>query len=783
VSLAALLLLALLPAADIHGTVRADGPGTPIPRATVQVVELGRSVAADERGYFVLRGVEPGRWTVRASAIGYRPHAVVVQASGGGSVRLDFDLQPEAVRLDPVEVRGLETATAAAGAASAGPGETRLEGRAVRLTPALAEADVLRAAQSLPSVAAISDFSSAPYVRGGSPDQSLISLDGIPLYNPYHLGGLFGAIDPDAVESVGVLAGAFPAGTGDRISSVMEVRTREGGRDSLRATGAVGLISSRFGLDGPLPGGNGSFLFSGRHTYLDWATRGAAALGVIPMHLPYGFSDAHLKVDRDVGALGRLSVSGYVNDESLVHRPSGEKDEIDFDWGSEAVGLRFWRPFGTRASAELRAGYSAFGGRFRALERRWDPATRRYSDSASTIMEASTGVQNAILGAGATWYGRRHQLRAGTQLDVYRFRHDVFPDDFGDGVDDFVPKFHQEDRPTTLAAYLEDEWKPTDVLSLRAGLRVMGAGSRGTAWMPRLGFRYALTPSVTLWGGAGRSAQVMHSLHDAESVSTSIVAYDILAAVPEEMGLTVADDAVLGGEWRRGELSLRLEGYEKRFRSVPVTPIPEDPLGRGLVVPEGFGEGTGTARGLEVLAQYARGGSGFALAYTLAKAERELDGVRFTPRFDRRHTLDLNGFAPLGRTGQLSARAVLASGQPYTPILGVTSRYGVSGSEGTFIGTDGVVPVMGEHNSARLPGYLRVDLGVRKSYQRRWFGRPTTFTPYLQVLNVLNTRNVLFALPEQDYEYGGPGEDQPRMRLQYAPQLPVFPTFGVEWRF
>lgn len=111
-TLAALLLLALLPAADIHGTVRAEGSGAPIPRATVQVVELKRSATTDERGAFVLRGVDDGRWTVRTSALGYRPHSVVVRATGGGSVRLDVDLRPEAVRLEPVEVRGRGEGTA-----------------------------------------------------------------------------------------------------------------------------------------------------------------------------------------------------------------------------------------------------------------------------------------------------------------------------------------------------------------------------------------------------------------------------------------------------------------------------------------------------------------------------------------------------------------------------------------------------------------------------------------------------------------------------------------------
>ncbi len=776
-SIAALLLLALLPAADIHGTVRAEGSAVPIAGATVQVVELKRTATTDARGYFVLPGVEEGRWTVRASALGFRPHTVVVRASGGGSVRLDMDLRAEAVKLDPVEVRARGEGTAVSGASSSGPGEVRLDGRAVRLTPALAEADVLRAIQSLPSVAAISDFSSAPYVRGGSPDQNLITLDGIPLYNPYHLGGLFGAIDPDAVQSVGVLAGAFPAGAGDRISSVMEVRTRDGGRDSVRMTGAVGLISSRFGVDGPVPWGGGSYLFSLRHTYLDLATRGAEALGIIPMHLPYGFSDAHLKLDQEVGPLGRLSVSAYLNDETLVWRVPAERSVVDFDWGSEALGVRLWRPFGARLAGELRAGYTGFGGRFDAGEGRWNHATQRY-DSTASVIRASTGIDDALFGGGLTWYGRRHRLRAGTQLDLYRFRHDVNPADVADDLDDFIPAFHQEDRPFTLAAYLEDEWTPGDALSLRAGMRVMAAGERGTVWMPRLGLRYALSPRLSLWAGAGRSAQVMHSLHDSEAVSTSVIAYDILAAVPEAMGLTVADDAVLGGEWTSPGLSFRVEAYEKRFRSVPVTPIPENPLDRGLVVPEEFREGTGLARGVELLAQYSRAGRGLTASYTLARAEREVDGFRYTPRFDRRHTLDLNGYAPLSSRGQFSVRLVMASGQPYTPITGVLKRYAFDPDEGTFLGQDRLVAVMGEHNSARLPGYARLDLGLRREYRRRWFGRATTVTPYLQVLNVLNTRNVLFAIPDGFDE----GTDR-GMMLSYAPQLPVFPTFGLEWRF
>jgi hypothetical protein len=779
VSIFAVLLLALLPAASIHGTVRAEGSGAPIARATVQIPELQRSVTTDEQGYFVLPGAQAGRWAVRATAIGYRAHEAVVQVSASGSLRLDFDLAPEPVSLAPVEVREREGGAGVTGGA-AGPGATRLDARAVKLTPALAEPDVLRALQTLPSVAAASDYSSALHIRGGLPDQSMISLDGVPLYNPYHLGGLLGAVDPDAVQSADLLAGAFPAGVGDRTAGMVEIRTREGGRDRARGTGSVGLISSRVGVDGPLPGGNGSYLFSARRTYLDAVTRAAHGLGVIGDYLPYDFSDAHLKMTHDVGPLGRLSASAYVNDEGLVYREEGENQEIDFDWGSHALGLRLWSPWSATVAGELRAALSGFGGRFDTGHYRWINQEQRLEDVLTPQFHASTSLRDLLLAGGVTWYGRRHQLRAGVQADWYRFHHQAVPTE--EDLEEFLPPFRQTDTPRTLAAYLEDEWTAGSALAIRAGVRVLAAGERGTEWMPRLGLRYTPTSSLAFSFGAGRSAQVMHSLRDAETVAASVIAYDILAAVPEEMGLTVADDAVLGVEWTGRSLGLRVEAYERRFRHLPVTPVPEDPV-MGWLVPGRFREGSGNARGLEVLGRYTRGERALTLAYTLARAEREVDGVRYAPRFDRRHTVDLSGYTPWGRRGQLSARLVWMSGQPYTPVVGLLRQRHASPGEPGLVDLVTAVPVMGEHNSARLPSYLRLDLGARRSFERSWFGRSTTITPYFQVLNVLNTRNALAGIPEESVVWTRDQEPYARVRLFYPPQLPVFPTFGLEWRF
>jgi hypothetical protein len=327
---------------------------------------LFRELYLPLRRYLFRPNVPAGHWRVRITAVGYEALEVGAEVPASGVIRLDLELLARPVQIAPVEVQANAARGDVGGASrAAGPGAVRLSGDALRAVPMAAEPDIIRALQSLPSVAAASDFSSALYVRGGSPDQNLITLDGVPLFNPYHLGGLFGAVDPDVVQSASVVAGAFAADTGDRLSSVIDIRTRDGGRDRTRGFGAVGLVSSRAGLDGPLPGGRGSYLVSARRTYLDLFTRGAEAMGLIPFSLPYRFTDAQLKAVYDVGPLGRLSATAYINDETLVLRPRRERDihqNLDFDWGSRAVGLRYWQPWGSWLAVEAEAAWSEFSG-------------------------------------------------------------------------------------------------------------------------------------------------------------------------------------------------------------------------------------------------------------------------------------------------------------------------------------------------------------------------------------------------------------------------------------
>ena len=758
----------------IYGWVRAEDSREPVPFAAVEVVGH-RAVLADEHGYFVVAGVPAGSARVRASMLGYDATEAAAEVPDGGSVRVDLLLPFRPVRLEGI--RAEADAEALDAARTAGPPPIRIDAPTLNLVPALAEKDAFRALQLLPAVAAASDFSSALYVRGGSPDQNLVLLDGAPLFNPYHVGGLFSAIDPDAIATLEMLPGGMPAAEGDRASGVVKVWTRDGGRDRLRGHGAIGLVSSRLGLDGPLPTSGGSYLVSARRTYFDAMTKAAYELGALETPFPYSFTDAHAKITQDIGRTGRLNISGYLNDER-VHTP----EEIDdnnitaFDWGTRAGSIAYRQPFGGAFLGEVTLAATSFDGDFDSVDH-FDGAPP------DTSLFGRITMRDVVADASVTWYGSGHELKAGVQVDDYDFRYhfrigDVVvtdpnrPND-GDDLDDLFAQLGEAAGITTVAGYLEDEWDVGGGVALRLGLRALHTPDLGTEVMPRLGARWAVTPRVSLTAAAGRYAQAIHSLRDEESVLASIVPYELLVPASPETGYLVAEDVVGGVEYRAPDTRLRVEGYVKRYPSLPTPPLANDPA-RAPIFATDFLPGTGRAAGLELFAQHRTGRATLMGSYALSFGERTSEGVSYTPRYNRLHLLDLSGAYEWGDTGILTARLAAGTGQPYTPALARIPVFVQDPATGQYQwGGDRVV--LGEHNSERLPAYLRLDVGARKELTRNWFGREVTLTPYAQVLNVLGNRNVTSGQPR--YNYDGSGE------LEYLPALPLLPTFGIEWRF
>jgi hypothetical protein len=765
-------------AATLQGTVRAEGTREPIAHARIEIAQLDRAVFADAQGYFVVADVPEGRWTVEASALGYDTVRLNLVSTGTGALRVDFELPRRPVRIGEVTVESeaARSRSSVSPAAGAGPPPARLAGAGqLKYIPGLAEPDVLRALQQLPSVAAISDFSSSLYVRGGASDQNLITLDGVPLFNPYHLGGIFSAINADAVAGVDVWAGALPAREGDRLASAVRIDTRDGGRDRMRASGAVGLISSNATVDGPM-GGGGSYLVSARRTYVDAATRGIYALGLIDQAVPYGFWDVLAKGTQDVGELGRLTFTGYYNREG-VNVPSRMRKEVGADaqlgWGSRMAALAFRQPIGAQLMWNSRLAITDFTGDFDL----WDWSAQLVCDTeqcrevdADTThsVTAGTRARDLIAESDLAWFGSTHTLRVGARLDGYSFRHRVA----NETEDDLLPSFTNAEQRTTFAAFLEDEWLLSDRFQVRGGMRMLHAGALGTAWLPRLGARLNITPALALTAGAGRYAQAVRSMRTDESAVSSIIAYDVLTMQPLDAGLARGSDIVAGVHLDAGATSVRVDMYAKTMKGLVLPSRLTDPISISPLVIDTFTVGTGTARGIELFARHVLGPLELSGSYTYARTSRTAAAETYVPRFGRRHVLDMSALLPWGSRGLISGRAAFGTGQPFTRVIGRSPVYRFNPVTGEFEDMGSGTLIMGAYNAARLPAYFRLDVAARRVYDKHWFGRPIQITPYLQVLNVLNTHNVMLT-EAQSFMPG----------YSYWPQLPILPTFGVEWRF
>lgn len=754
---AAVLLLLGLSLGDVQGVVRSHPSGEPVPHAVVRIAALGRAAMADERGHFVIAGVPAGTYAVSGSAMGHDSASARITVGEGAAPWLELRLPQRVVVLQAVEVE----ADALAAAPVAGPGAVRMDPGSLKGAPSLAEPDVLRSVQSLPSVAAASDFSTALYVRGGSPDQTLVRVDGAPLFNPFHLGGLFSAVDPDAVASVEVHAGTLPASAGDRLSGVVDIWTRDGGRDRVRTTGAVSMISTRAAVDGPLPGGRGSALVSIRRTYVDAVAAAARGLGILDRRFPYSFSDAHLKLTHDVGRTGRLSAAAYVNDEGFRMPAEWGIGKADWGWGSRAASVNWRQALSGTVIVSAAGAVSRFDGRL---------ATEDGAAGGSRPV-ARSGMRSLTASAQVARFGPAWRATAGVALEALALQHRV--EDVGPGgVGAYLPPLHRSERPRTVAGFVEGEWLPSDRLSGRLGVRVLHVDGGATVFLPRAGIRGRLTDHWSITAAGGSYAQAVTTLRDEESVVSGVFAYDLLAAAPSDRPARARDVGV-GVEWAAGGTSVRVDAYRKWFDDLLLAPLAANPRTAPALAADGFLRGRGESSGLEVLARHHAGRRTLAVAYTLAWTERSMDSIRFAPRIDRRHSLDATGTLGVGARGIASARLVLASGQPFTPVVGRLSSPGYDPRDGSLEPGEGTV-LYGPHNSARLPSYARLDVGMRTTLRRRWFGREGTLAPYVQVLNVLGAKNVMWAAP-------GISAGEPM--LEYGPQLPVLPTVGVEWRF
>lgn len=772
--IAATFLLATLQQATLSGVVRDSVDLEPVAFASVTVTAAGGEALAapavsDRFGAFVVTGVPRGQSVrVEVGAFGYAPWTRTWETLPTEPIRV-------LLRRAPLGIEGIEVnVTGRAGdPISRSRDAFVIDSVLIRTLPAILETDVLRATAVSPSASAPSDYTSVPFIRGGASDGTPVLLDGVRLFNAFHLGGFISAINAEVVDHARIL----PSSAGDgmaigSLSGAIDIATRDGARDRRRVAGSVGLASSRLSVEGPV-GENVSYLLDARRTYLDWFVGALRKIGATNGELPYFFQDLHAKVTSDLGGVRRLSVSGYLNSESLRVVDERQTLTLGLSWGNSALSVHYRDRLGSNGLLDLSLGHSRFSSDLIALEgdgsgvvTGW-PAD--YEPPTDTVLFGDGAMGESRADLRITWHAGRTTITAGTQ--AVRF--------IGDHHYDLADEFESDDgfffSPLALR---EDSWRLAAYSSVEVPLR-RGFSSRGGLRVDHFrGLATTLAPFVELsYGGswwdarisASRSHQALASVRDEEALGASFIAYDLLVPVSDAPVPRNTEFSV-GWEGSRGDLRVRLDAYTRTLDNLRLPALGARPgVSAALGDPSVWEVSSGSARGIEASWSWIPGGGLSMLgSYRWAQVSRTVGTRTYTPRFHRAHEFEL-GTAYARGPSTWSARVSLRSGQPVTPVLAVVRVR----PYGRRVFWD--LPLGGEYNSARLPHYARLDVGWRRESRVSWFGGGS-LVPFLSVANLFSLPNVVGWFVERDF---GSAE----VRKVYIPQLPMIPFFGLEFRF
>jgi hypothetical protein len=610
-----------------------------------------------------------------------------------------------------------------------------------------AEADVLRGVQLMPGVEARNDYSAGMNVRGGEADQNLILLDGYPLYNPFHLGGLFGTFIDPMVGRVNLYTSGGPPQFGGRLSSVLDVRSAEEPRSGLHGNAEVSLISTIVSLGSAIDSGKGSWKIAGRRTYAD---KMIALLG--KGTLPYHFQDAQAHFTHSLPGGARLSLTGYLGHDALQETASNGFD-YGVTWGNRLLGVTVSKPLsrgisllgmriGDSARVEQRFSVSRFGINFN-LQSDYIGIEDRDTD-----LRAEGSV---------VAFSPKHTRRVGYEIASQQLDYST------NVVVPLFPAASLTQHNLSGSLYYDDVWRPTHSLIIEAGARFDAlAEPRWSALLPRVSVKYFLNDNLAITGAVGDYAQWVRSLAR-EDIPLRVV--DIWTGSDSLYPPSRARHFVLGLErWVTPERSFRIEAFYKKYRNL----LEPNPLDDVTHDGDEFLALGGQSYGADVmLRQFDAGAfSGWA-SYTYAVSTRtQPNGYQFFSSLDRRHDLNLVGNWRSERYS-LGMRLNVASGTPYTNVLDAFQRREYDPTSKLYPTRLGQLQfVTGPRNAERLPYTHRFDL----SLTRHAHLGSVAFKPYVSVANIANARNVF------GYYFDYTTSPPERVGL---PQFPILPTVGA----
>jgi len=680
-----------------------------IEAATIHIVEEKRNIMTDSLGYYEVE-LKAGNYTFLISAVGMNSLRKSVKANKNHTV--DFALEDSANNLDEIVI---STTRDDRSLASPQMGAERLTMKAIKNIPLIfGERDVMKAIQLLPGIKSAGEGGAGIYVRGGSADQNLVLMDDVPVYNAAHLLGFFSTFNPDAVEDITVYKTGMPSQYGGRLSSVLDIKMRQGDAEKFSASGGIGLISSKLTLEGPIKKEKSSFLVSARRTYVD-ALLKLSPDSTINQNTMY-FYDVNGRADFQLGENDKLTFSGYLGSDKL-----GIAKTFGLSWGNAIASAQWKHQYSSKLNSSTIASFT------------------RYQNK----IQINTGIDNVQIYSQLNDWALKHNFfwqASDKNLVKFGFNsiyHKVTPGEISsEGPSSYNPVNYQERFSLENAVFASSDWQATEKLNIGFGVRltgfsVLGGGdfltvdpngnvTNSTYYKkgevvktylnlePRLSLSYLLNAQSSVKASYVRNAQNMHMISNSTSSRPSDKWLPSSLMVKPEVS-----DQFAVGYYRNlfdNAFELNVESYYKTmdnqidYRDGAET-FNSDNIETQLLY------GIGRAYGLEVLFKKKKGDFTGWLSYTLSKTERQIDGINggnwYNARQDRTHEVALVGSYQLNKRWSLSASWIYYTGDAITfP----TGKYNMDGQV-FFYYTD--------RNTYRMPSYHRLDLGANLQLKKR----------------------------------------------------------------
>ncbi len=747
----------------IRGFVYDKATGEPVIFTNVILKGTTIGAATDVNGYYSISKIQPGSYTLMVTYLGYDTVTKAVSVARDQIITEKLFLTKSAIQMREFEVSGEKQEAQN----QVRMGVTKLTPKQIERMPAIGgEADLAQYLQVVPGVIFTGDQGGQLYVRGGSPIMNKMMMDGMVLYNPFHSIGLFSVFDNDIIRNADIYTAGFTAEHGGRVSSVMDITTRDGNKTRLSGKVGASTFAAKALLEGPIkkqtePGaGSSSYLLNFRHSYLDESSK-VFYNYVDSAGLPFAFTDAYGKVSFNGANGSKFNVFGFNFNDAVNYQGVS-----DLSWKNWGAGANFVLvPSGSAVLIDGVFSYSDYG--ISLIEGDLDPRT-------SEINSFNGGLN-------FKYFMGEDEARYGVEILGFRTNFSYY--------NSVGAQYVQEQNTSEIAGYFSYRKKLGNVV-IDPGIRLHYYASLSVANIePRVQAKWNITDNLRFKVAAGRYSQNLVAANSDRDVVNLF--YGFLSA-PENLPKTItlpngdvrdvkdplqrANHYVAGVEYDlTNDLSANFEVYFKDFRQVTnlnrnklFNDTPEfadqpDALKKDFIVE------TGKAYGADMQLKYEKGRTYIWAVYSYTYVDR-FDGFQeYNPVWDRRHNVNLVTSYSFGKfdSWKVNARWNFGSGFPFTQTQGFYGSIPFNGEVNTDYTTSNadLTTIFGPLNQGRLPTYHRLDIGVTKVWK---LDEHKVVELDLSLTNAYDRENIFYF---------------DRVQFERVNQLPILPSAGVSFRF